>query len=208
MNPMKAFGVGFIRLYRVLFAWLPDSCRFEPTCSRYTEQAIVRYGLLRGSLMGARRIFEVPSLEPRRLRPGPLTPPSPAQAAGGPPERKISHHVKRSPRMSRVAATVLALLTLLLLAIPVFAVDPTTPPVGETPSPAASAAPSAPASVAPTDAAATPGSSAAPSTPPCPNPRTTPVPTAAPGEPTPAPTPAPNLCPADLSSGDPVSLLA
>lgn len=55
MNPMKAFGVGFIRLYRVLFAWLPDSCRFEPTCSRYTEQAIVRYGLLRGSLMGARR---------------------------------------------------------------------------------------------------------------------------------------------------------
>ena len=56
MNPMKAFGVGFIRLYRVLFAWLPDSCRFEPTCSRYTEQAIVRYGLLRGSLMGARRI--------------------------------------------------------------------------------------------------------------------------------------------------------
>ena len=56
MNPMKAFGVGLIRLYRVLFAWMPDSCRFEPTCSRYTEQAIVRYGLLRGSLMGARRI--------------------------------------------------------------------------------------------------------------------------------------------------------
>ena len=56
MNPMKALGVGLIRLYRVVFAWLPDSCRFEPTCSRYAEQAIVRYGLLRGSLMGARRI--------------------------------------------------------------------------------------------------------------------------------------------------------
>jgi putative membrane protein insertion efficiency factor len=53
---MKTLGVGAIRLYRVLFAWLPTSCRFEPTCSRYTEQAILRYGLLRGSLMGARRI--------------------------------------------------------------------------------------------------------------------------------------------------------
>lgn len=53
---MKTLGVGAIRLYRVLFAWLPSSCRFEPTCSRYTEQAIQRYGLFRGSLMGARRI--------------------------------------------------------------------------------------------------------------------------------------------------------
>lgn len=53
---MKRVGVGMIRAYRVLFAWLPSACRFEPTCSRYTEQAIMRYGLLRGSWMGAHRI--------------------------------------------------------------------------------------------------------------------------------------------------------
>lgn len=53
---MKLIGVGAIRLYRLLFFWLPTSCRFEPTCSRYTEQAIQRYGLVRGSVMGARRI--------------------------------------------------------------------------------------------------------------------------------------------------------
>ena len=53
---MKAIGIGLIRLYRVVFRWLPASCRFEPTCSRYTEQAIEKYGLLRGSWMGARRI--------------------------------------------------------------------------------------------------------------------------------------------------------
>ena len=49
-------GTRLIRLYRVVFAWLPTSCRFEPTCSRYTEQAIVKYGLVRGSWMGAKRI--------------------------------------------------------------------------------------------------------------------------------------------------------
>ena len=53
---MKTIGIGLIRLYRVAFAWLPSSCRYEPSCSRYTEQAIERFGLLRGSWMGARRI--------------------------------------------------------------------------------------------------------------------------------------------------------
>ena len=37
---MKRIGIGLIRLYRIVFAWLPSSCRYEPTCSRYTEQAI------------------------------------------------------------------------------------------------------------------------------------------------------------------------
>ena len=53
---MKAVGIGLIHLYRFAFAWLPSSCRYEPSCSHYTEQAIAKYGLLRGSWMGARRI--------------------------------------------------------------------------------------------------------------------------------------------------------
>jgi putative membrane protein insertion efficiency factor len=53
---VKAIGIGLIRLYRIVFAWLPSSCIYEPTCSRYTEQAIAKYGLLKGSWMGARRI--------------------------------------------------------------------------------------------------------------------------------------------------------
>ncbi len=53
---MKRIGVGLIHLYRFAFAWLPTSCRFEPSCSRYTEQAILKHGLIKGSWMGMKRI--------------------------------------------------------------------------------------------------------------------------------------------------------
>jgi putative membrane protein insertion efficiency factor len=53
---VKRIGVGLIHLYRFAFAWLPSSCRFEPSCSRYTEQAILKHGLIKGSWMGMKRI--------------------------------------------------------------------------------------------------------------------------------------------------------
>lgn len=49
-------GIKAIHAYRFLFAWLPSQCRYEPSCSRYAEQAIEKHGLLKGSWMGARRI--------------------------------------------------------------------------------------------------------------------------------------------------------
>ncbi|MBI5448903.1 membrane protein insertion efficiency factor YidD [Candidatus Gottesmanbacteria bacterium] len=33
-----------------------SSCRFSPTCSAYTEQAIGRYGIIYGLFLGVRRI--------------------------------------------------------------------------------------------------------------------------------------------------------
>lgn len=52
----SSIGVVLIKAYRILFVWLPPSCRFYPTCSHYTEEAIVKYGLLRGSWLGMKRL--------------------------------------------------------------------------------------------------------------------------------------------------------
>ncbi|MDQ3794193.1 MAG: membrane protein insertion efficiency factor YidD [Actinomycetota bacterium] len=55
---MKRVGVTLIEGYRRLVSpLLPPSCRFTPSCSLYTLQAIEEYGLLRGGFMGARRVL-------------------------------------------------------------------------------------------------------------------------------------------------------
>ena len=47
----------FLRFYkRFLSPLLPPMCRFEPTCSVYTMQAVEKYGTLRGSWLGIRRL--------------------------------------------------------------------------------------------------------------------------------------------------------
>ncbi|MDQ3879822.1 MAG: membrane protein insertion efficiency factor YidD [Chloroflexota bacterium] len=61
---MRYIGLGAIRAYRVLTFWMPPSCRFTPSCSEYAYQAIDRYGLLRGSWMGMRRIGRCHPLNP------------------------------------------------------------------------------------------------------------------------------------------------
>jgi hypothetical protein len=47
-----------LRIYKVYFSILfAGSCRFEPTCSRYAYEAIERFGVMRGSWMGFRRLL-------------------------------------------------------------------------------------------------------------------------------------------------------
>jgi putative membrane protein insertion efficiency factor len=56
MNPGQKIAVGMIRLYQKTAKWRPAACRFTPTCSQYTLEAISRYGVLKGSWMGIKRI--------------------------------------------------------------------------------------------------------------------------------------------------------
>ena len=61
----RKFGVFMIWVYQHFISPAFGGravCRFTPTCSEYTKTAILRYGLVRGTLMGILRIL--------RCRPG------------------------------------------------------------------------------------------------------------------------------------------
>ncbi|MFH0781459.1 MAG: membrane protein insertion efficiency factor YidD [Pseudomonadota bacterium] len=55
---LKAVIIGILKGYKYFLSpLLPPSCRFFPTCSTYTMQAIEKYGVIRGSFLGLRRIL-------------------------------------------------------------------------------------------------------------------------------------------------------
>jgi uncharacterized protein len=55
---VRKLFIGLIQIYRrFLSPMLPPTCRYEPSCSLYTVQAIEKYGVLRGLFMGFLRVL-------------------------------------------------------------------------------------------------------------------------------------------------------
>lgn len=55
---LRRASIGLIRVYRrYLSPMLPAACRYTPSCSLYTLQAIEKYGVLRGVPMGVLRVL-------------------------------------------------------------------------------------------------------------------------------------------------------
>ncbi|MDY6861964.1 MAG: membrane protein insertion efficiency factor YidD [Thermodesulfobacteriota bacterium] len=57
--------VGIIKFYQIaLSPFKNSSCRFYPTCSNYAIMALKKYGVVKGSYMGLRRIIKCHPLHP------------------------------------------------------------------------------------------------------------------------------------------------
>jgi len=59
---MKKIIIKIIKFYKkYISSYLAETmgihCKYEPTCSEYTKQAIEKYGVLKGCLIGFKRIL-------------------------------------------------------------------------------------------------------------------------------------------------------
>ena len=71
-NTMKSIALWLIRLYqKTISRGLPPSCRFVPSCSEYTYQAIEKYGPVKGGWLGLKRILRCHPLNPGGYDPVP-----------------------------------------------------------------------------------------------------------------------------------------
>ncbi|MFW5672834.1 MAG: membrane protein insertion efficiency factor YidD [Anaerovoracaceae bacterium] len=62
---MKKIVIGLVRGYQKFISPLfPPTCRFYPTCSSYFIQAVEKYGVIKGSFLGIKRILKCHPFNP------------------------------------------------------------------------------------------------------------------------------------------------
>ena len=69
---MKLLLLALIRIYQyALSPFLGRRCRFFPSCSEYTAEAVRKHGALKGAYLGVKRIFRCHPWNPGGFDPVP-----------------------------------------------------------------------------------------------------------------------------------------
>lgn len=61
---LKKILVKLIEIYQKISKFTPSVCRFTPTCSEYTKQALQKYGVVKGLWLGLKRICKCHPFHP------------------------------------------------------------------------------------------------------------------------------------------------
>jgi putative membrane protein insertion efficiency factor len=62
---MKKYALALIKGYKIFISpLLGNHCRFHPTCSAYTYEAIQKFGLLKGAYLGGKRLLKCHPFHP------------------------------------------------------------------------------------------------------------------------------------------------
>ncbi|MDA8105213.1 MAG: membrane protein insertion efficiency factor YidD [Nitrospiraceae bacterium] len=62
---MKILLIAIVKLYKFLISpILPGSCRFVPSCSEYSLEALEKYGALKGAWLSVRRVVRCHPFHP------------------------------------------------------------------------------------------------------------------------------------------------
>ncbi|PLX30678.1 MAG: membrane protein insertion efficiency factor YidD [Clostridiales bacterium] len=62
---MKILLIKIVEFYQnAISPFLPKSCRYTPTCSQYTIEALEKYGAIKGTYIGVKRILRCHPFHP------------------------------------------------------------------------------------------------------------------------------------------------
>ncbi len=57
-SPVAIFFIMLLRMYKLIISpWLPNACRFYPTCSVYAVNAVTKHGVIKGSFLAVKRVL-------------------------------------------------------------------------------------------------------------------------------------------------------